>query len=227
MHPLLRRKTAADQDLVEILDNYDKQGFVNWVASHRNEGYGGGVLDDTVVDMDVPVFIRLLKECAPDLAKLIQKGNHGWYNVPYPMCPSLVQHDLDTLYPHSVMEHWPVEVLCDEYFGICYSLGRLTKRFDPGTKEMLLKKIREAFPSPAGMMGSRSPQLVNGFDVVGAQAFTDLFGDEAMRQWWMSIPEEDLEAFANGGNVPRGYLLEEFQNRWPREFEELDIQDLM
>lgn len=209
-NPLLRRTAQPRTDFIgdapkqeetreslpEILDNYDKASFVRWIESNATNDHLRSLLDE-LQDEDKLIYTSMLKDCAPQLAKMVRKGGrYGDWRLPYPICPSYLSSE-GILSPTEMLILWPVEVLCDEYFGICYQPGRegngsrSLPRFQTGFKNAIMARIKSEMTATE-VIQSDDAGIQSGLSVADPTCVVALFGEPAVEQWWKSVDEGEL-----------------------------------
>lgn len=93
-------------------------------------------------EADQALFYRLLREVGTQFGKLAS-------TVPTLLCPSVLERcgviGPERPYPNAlVFDHFSLEDLCDEYFGVCYRPSREGNRFEKGFKQGLILALRRA-----------------------------------------------------------------------------------
>jgi hypothetical protein len=151
-------------------------------------------IDKSLDDVDTSEFVWSLlegKESFWDLfialpeefGKLIRKDPYG--SIPWLLAPSIFE-DHRIKYHSLFFNTCPVEVALEEYIGACYRPGRYEYRFEPGVKEKLIQRIRAEI-TLKDHFGKMKPEILeSGLSTMGVSDLSEIYGEEALRKWWLT-----------------------------------------
>jgi hypothetical protein len=140
--------------------------------------------------------VQMRKRYQAMLPRLYKKFAHlaKSQDLPYCLCGSLLE-DYGIKVPTSCILSLDIDSMVDEYFGTCYQPSRLKSRFDEDFKEAVGTKLKQHFGQLDDFMFHDTAAAETSRQIIGPGDLVDLYGANAVKQWWRNIPEDRLASW--------------------------------
>jgi hypothetical protein len=218
---LLKKANTMDEaQVVKLLERAIAKGSIKSVANlaykiDNDLGYGCCEIWESVSDEAKENFGDLLLAQGEELGRCIKNTTYGgipWLIAPSTLDPGNTKWANQWLkFPNRAFITAPLVVAVDEYFGMCYHREREHERFQPGIKEVLISRIKAAYPDPNAIMQAATKEEVvsSGLAVANADDLILIYGREPLEQWWANV---DFPAFKAKFMYDVDYLEETLDN---------------
>jgi hypothetical protein len=191
----LLRKVSNVSGLVEILEEYDREGFMDFVRREANNRNIYGELRMMNLDRaNALIYQKLAAKCAPQLIGELSDG----FLLPHPICRRAFSN-LKMKTPNAMVDNFTGELALDAYFGAAYNPRRYEQEYEPGVKEILASIIRENYA-----WGQITKSVIDKDDmysymlsVVSADDLIAVWGKPTLEYWWKKVPYDKARSFCN------------------------------
>jgi hypothetical protein len=196
----LLQKVSNVSGLVEILEEYDREGFMDFVRREADNHHISGELEMMNLDRaNALIYQKLAAKCAPQLIEELSDG----FSLPYPLCRQAFR-DLKMKTPNAMVDNFTGELALDAYFGAAYNPRRYEQDYEPGAKEILESIIRGnyAWGQFAKSVIDKDDMYTYMLNAISADTLVELWGKPTLEYWWKKVPYEKAKAFCNEVGQP-------------------------
>lgn len=197
---VLLQKVSNVRGLFEILEEYDREGFMDFVRREADNGQISGELEMMNLDRaNALIYQKLVAKCAPQLIEELSDG----FSLPYPLCRSAFR-DLKMKTPNAMVDNFTGELALDAYFGAAYNPHRYDTDYEPGAKEILESIIRGnyAWVQIAKSVIDKDDMYTYMLNAISADTLVELWGKPTLEYWWKKVPYDKARAFCNEVGQP-------------------------
>jgi hypothetical protein len=196
----LLQKVSNVSGLVEILEEYDREGFMDFVRREAHNSRISGELEMMNLDRaSALIYQKMAAKCAPQLIEELSSD----FSLPYPLCRQAFR-DLKMKTPNAMVDNFTGELALDAYFGAAYNPHRYDTDYEPGAKEILESIIRGnyAWGQIAKSVIDRDDMYSYMLNVVTADDLIAVWGKPTLEYWWKKVPYDKARAFCTEVGQP-------------------------
>lgn len=164
---------------------------------------GTAEITNAIASLDGPskrIYAKLLAKNAKEILA-ISPGE-----LPYPACGSILD-DEGIMTPSALVEAMPLQMVVDEYFGMCYQRDHRDSRYTPETKEIIKRRVAEAGIDK--IVNSGDSVMTAGFSMASVPDLVAVFGEENLKHWWLNSTPSQRNKL--GSHYETDFLFEELK----------------
>jgi len=193
MNRALLMKIANAYELEEILENYDKDRFLEWIKAEADDRYSL----DAVMGLDQAnklVYRKLINKFSTQIIDDMSSG----ISLPFPATQRAFE-EMGLPMPNTFLAKFTSELALDAYFGAIYHPGRFTSTYENGAKEILENILRQIpWAKVVKEVSKENQYYVTSLCVASPENMADLWGWDTLRNWWTTSKDKEVEKFIKG-----------------------------